>query len=345
MFAKKSIFLIGLVVFALIIIVLYTDQVEKPARSVVIYTTVDQVYSEPILKDFETRTGIQVLPIYDVEATKTTGMVNRLIAEKNRPLADVFWNGEFAQTILLKEQDVLEVYKSPSSGDIPAEYLDPEGYWAGFGGRARVLLVNSNMVSPDNYPDSIFDLLSSDIPGKQIGIAYPMFGTSATHASALYASLGQEKARDLYDQLKSRDVRVVDGNSVVRDLVADGQLSIGLTDTDDACGAIRDGAPVQMIFPDQQDGGIGTLIIPNTVAMINGAPHSDEAKELIDYLLSKEVEGKLLASGSIQIPVRNVDTRSECPGNIYIKGMNVSGSDIFQLLIPAKKDMSDIFIK
>lgn len=193
MFAKKSLFLVGLVVFASIMIMLYTGQVEQPQESMVVYTTVDQVYSEPILKEFEAKTGIHVLPVYDVEATKTTGMVNRLIAEKNRPLADVFWNGEFAQTLLLKEQGVLAIYHSPSATDIPAEYADSEGYWTGFGGRARVLLVNTNLISPDNYPDSIFDLLEPPLPGKQIGIAYPMFGTSATHAAALYAVLGQEK--------------------------------------------------------------------------------------------------------------------------------------------------------
>jgi len=58
---------------------------------VVVYTSVDQVYSEPVIRAFEKRTGILVLPVYDVEASKTTGLVNRLIAERGRPQADVFW--------------------------------------------------------------------------------------------------------------------------------------------------------------------------------------------------------------------------------------------------------------
>jgi len=67
--------------------------------SVVIYTSVDQVFSEPTLEEFEAQTGIRVLPVYDVEAAKTTGLVTRLIAEKGRPQADVFWSGEIAQAI------------------------------------------------------------------------------------------------------------------------------------------------------------------------------------------------------------------------------------------------------
>lgn len=342
----KSI-LVAMVIFsALIIILLSNDpQVEQSQRSVVVYTSVDQVYSEPILKEFEKKTGIRVLPVYDVEATKTTGLVNRLIAEKNNPQADVFWNGEFTQTLLLKEQGVLTVYHSKSASDIPAEYVDPEGYWTGLGGRARVLLVNTNLVSQANYPKSVFDLLKSTLLGERIGIAYPMFGTSATHAAALYAALGPENATDFYTKLKSRNVRVVDGNSVVRDLVANGQLDLGMTDTDDACGAVKNGAPVEAIFLDQSETGIGTLIIPNTVAVIANAPHPDEAQALTDYLLSKEVEEKLVASGWIQIPLRPVSVQPECFSSVNLKGMNVSFTEIFQQTQPAKRNMSEIFIR
>ena len=118
-------------------------RIATPKRRVVVYTSVDQHYSEPILKEFEDQTGIRVLPIYDVEAAKTTGLVNRLIAEKQRPRADVFWNGEFAQTILLKGKGCLAPYASPNAGDIPAQYRDPENCWTGFGGRARVLIVST----------------------------------------------------------------------------------------------------------------------------------------------------------------------------------------------------------
>ncbi len=63
-------------------------------KEVVVYTSVDQIFSEPILTDFERETGIRVRAVYDVEASKTTGLVNRLLAEKDRPKADVFWNSE-----------------------------------------------------------------------------------------------------------------------------------------------------------------------------------------------------------------------------------------------------------
>jgi iron(III) transport system substrate-binding protein len=132
--------------------VLLTGCQPDNTKKIVVYTSVDQVFSEPVLKLFEKRTGIRVLPVYDVEAAKTTGLVNRLITEKDHPQADIFWNGEFVQTLLLQADGLLAPYQSPNSADIPAQYVDPQGYWTGFAGRARVLLVNtiraSRSVSP-----------------------------------------------------------------------------------------------------------------------------------------------------------------------------------------------------
>ena len=88
---------------------------EQPTtqQQVVVYTSLDKVFSQPILEEFEHKTGIGVKAVYDSEATKTTGLVNRLIAEKDSPRADVFWNSETGRTIVLKQKGVLAPYKSP----------------------------------------------------------------------------------------------------------------------------------------------------------------------------------------------------------------------------------------
>lgn len=311
----------------------------------VIYTSVDQVFSEPILKAFEEQTGIRVLPVYDVEAAKTTGMVNRLIAERDNPQADVFWSGEFAQTILLKEQGLLSHYRSPNATDIPAHYIDPEGYWSGVGGRARVIIVNTDLVAEAEMPSSIYDFLDPTYPAEQIGIAYPLFGTTSTHAAALYALLSPEDGKAFFEQLQERGIQIVDGNSVVRDLVASGQMAFGLTDTDDACGAIERGAPVRIIFPDQGSGSIGTLIIPNTIGLIAGSPNSEIGKELIDYLLSTEVEEAMILSGWSHIALRQVEVEQTCLEDVSIQGMTVSLNDVYDQLEKVQSELAEIFLR
>ncbi|MEO6036036.1 MAG: hypothetical protein ABIQ35_12340, partial [Verrucomicrobiota bacterium] len=49
-----------------------------PVKTVVVYTSQDQTYAEPIFQNFTKQTGIKVLPVYDSEAVKTVGLVNRL---------------------------------------------------------------------------------------------------------------------------------------------------------------------------------------------------------------------------------------------------------------------------
>ncbi len=316
-------------------------------RRVVVYTSVDQVYAEPILKTFEQQTGIRVQAVYDVEATKTVGLVQRLVSEKNNPRADVFWNGEFLQTLYLKEQGALAPTTFSAASALPANYVDPQGYWAAFGGRARVILVNTRRVASDNEPASTFDLLAEAYPPDTVGMAYPMFGTTSTEAAALYALLGADQARQFYQQVAQRGIRILDGNSVVRDQVASGQLAWGLTDTDDACGAIERGAPVKMIFPNQADGQPGTLMIPNTVARIAGGPNPESAQALIDYLLSPEVEARLVEMNWIQVPSRALPTtvKPACAVGSEVRGMQIAFDDIYQMLETARADLQVLFVR
>ncbi|MCD6361034.1 MAG: extracellular solute-binding protein [Armatimonadetes bacterium] len=334
-----------LVLLILIISVFSYTYLKAPDREVIIYTSVDQMYSEPILDRFEKETGIKVRAVYDVEAAKTTGLVNRLIAEKNNPLCDVWWSGEIVQTILLKDEGVLAPYVSPNAEGIPSTCLDPDGYWTGFGGRARVCLINTELLDKEDYPSSIYDFLDEKYPPDKIAIAYPVFGTTATHAAALYAKLGPEEAYSFFAALRGRGIRVVDGNGVVRDLVASGEAMFGLTDTDDSIGAIKRGAPVEMVFLDQGEDEMGTLIIPNTVAMVKGGPNEDEAKLLIDYLLSEETVRELVKSGWFQLPLRDIDVDQEYFDVNNIKGMDVNYSEIYRYIEQAKREMAEIFVR
>jgi len=168
--------------FLLILNVTNCRQKDTDQQQVVIYTSLDKVFSRPILEAFEKETGIKVLDVYDSEATKTTGLVNRLIAEKDNPRADVFWNSEIGRTIVLKQKGVLDTYTSPSAGDIPSQFKDSEGYWTGFAARCRILIYNTDLLKEQDLPHSIFELTQTEWKDK-VGLAYPLFGTTATHVA------------------------------------------------------------------------------------------------------------------------------------------------------------------
>lgn len=311
--------------------------------TVVVYTALDELYSRPILDAFEAKTGIRVLAQYDTEAAKTTGLVNRLIAEKERPRADVFWNNEVVQTIVLQNKGVLEAYASPSAEAIPERFKDPDGYWTGFAARARVIIYNTELV--DEPPRSIRDFLEDEWRGRA-AIANPLFGTTATHTAALFALWGEEDARAFFMGLKENGVAVLPGNATVRDLVARGEYAAGLTDTDDANGAVVDGFPVRWHLPDQEPEGLGTLVIPNTVALVRGGPNAEHAKALIDYLLSPEVEAALARTRSIQIPLNPaVRLEDPVPALANPKTMDVDFSAAARAMEESARFIQEVFLR
>ncbi len=272
---------------------------EKEKRKVVVYVSEDQVFSEPILKEFERTSGIQVLAVYDTEEAKSTGVMNRLMAEKDSPQADVYWANEPIRAQVLKEHGIAAPYFSKNAQGIPAVFKDPEGCWTGFSARARVLLVNR---SEKVCPASIFDLADPRWKGRAV-IANPLFGTTTAHVAALFSVLGEEKARAFMEALKDNGTAVTTSNGESADMVASGRAAFSLVDSDDAVNRMRQGRPVEMVYPDQEEGGLGCFIVPNAVVLIKGAPHAEEARRLIDYLLSKETERRLAFADCAQIPL------------------------------------------
>ena len=277
--------------------------------SVVVYASLDEHYAKPVLREFERRTGIRVLERFDTEADKTTGLYLRILSEKSRPQADVFWNNEILRTVLLAESGAFAGFTPQASVGIPAAFQDNDGHWTGFAARARIIIYNKGLVPPDRLPRSIAELADGRFKDKAC-IAVPLFGTTATHVGALRSVLGREGLEALLRRWKGNGVRAVNGNAVVRDLVASGEMALGLTDTDDAHEALRAGKPVGIVFPDQdapfpgRDRPLGTFLIPNTVALVADGPGSEAGRLLIEFLLSAEVEQMLERSGSAQIPLR-----------------------------------------
>jgi iron(III) transport system substrate-binding protein len=269
---------------------------------VVVYTALDQEFSQPIFEEFTRATGIIVRPKYDTESTKTVGLTNVIIAEAQRPRCDLFWNNEILNTLRLERKGLLRPYKAAAAEDYPANMRSPDGLWYGFAARARVIVVNVNRVAPERRPKSIRDLTDPQWY-EECAIAKPLFGTTATHAACLFAAWGDQEAKDFLLGVK-RNAQIVSGNKQVAQAVAGASLAFGLTDTDDALIEIERGMPVEIIYPDQKEDQPGTLFIPNTLALIKGSPHPEEAEKLLDFLLSSDAERRLADGPSAQIPLR-----------------------------------------
>ena len=287
----------------------------KADERVVVYCAQDQEFAEGVFADFQGATGLAVAPKFDTEANKSVSLAAELEREAGRPRCDVHWNNEILATIRLARKGVYEPYESPNAAPFPDWTKAKDRTWQAFAARARVLIVNTNLVPEADRPKSLLDLTDPKWTGK-VAIAKPQFGTTATQAACLFEVLGPDAAKAFYRGLKANDVRVVAGNKQTAQGVARGDFAVGLTDTDDALIELNAGKPVALVFPDAAGHPahprMGVLYIPNTVAVVKGGPNPAGARRLVDHLLRPETEAKLAAGGGFQIPL-NPQAKADLP--------------------------------
>jgi iron(III) transport system substrate-binding protein len=292
--------------FAVAIVTLPTGCRSPTQERVVLYCSQDREYAESILTDFTKKTGIQVETRFDTEADKSVSLYEALVREARQPRCDVFWCNEPVLMQRLDLQGTLEPYASPSAADYPAWTRPASQAWQAFAARARILIVNKKLLEADT-PKTLRELTDAKWRGR-FAMAKPFYGTTATHAACLWQKLGAKEAGDLLTKLAAT-ATVLPGNRDVAVAVAEGHVDVGLTDSDDALGVLAKGLPVRIVYLDQPQPG--TLFLPNTLALIKDAPHSAAGKKLIDFLLSPDVEARLAAGPSGQIPLNprvKVDT-------------------------------------
>jgi iron(III) transport system substrate-binding protein len=318
---------------------------------VVIYAAQDQVYAEPILREFEKETGIKVKAIYDSEAVKTVGLANRLLAERSHPQCDVFWGNEEMRTRQLAVQGV---------------FRETNG-WAAFGYRSRRIVINTNFVSERRPPARLDDKTEQKRAGSEIGaptslleltneiwrgkvaLGFPQFGTTATHFHALKQLWGETAWLTWCRALAANKPFIVDGNSVVVKFVGRGEAWIGLTDSDDVFAGQR-GMPIVALpltpalspsegerenAPGRPSTRGEMLLIPNTVAVIRNAPNPANAGKLFEYLQRREVAEKLVAANALENTTYTTDAIT----------INPDWNTLLRDLETTTKQLNEIFLR
>jgi iron(III) transport system substrate-binding protein len=285
-------------------------------KVVVVYTSQDEVYAEPILKDFEKQTGIQVKTVFDSEAVKTVGLVNRLLQEKSNPQCDVFWNNEEFRTRQLASRGVFRD-------------ADP---WASLGYRTRRMVINTNFIKPADAPREWSDV-TNKIWSRKVALAYPLFGTTSTHFQALRQHWGDAAWQLWCRALVANNPFVVDGNSVVVKQVTRGEAWIGMADSDDIADAQKEGAPI-LALPVTPE----TLFIPNTVAVIRNCPHPEAAQRLFTYLRDRKISERL-------VDARAMEGATLDPSAAAAAGLKVNWDQLLRDLEPATEETRQIFLR
>jgi len=182
----------------------------------------------------------------------------------------------------------------------------------------------------DSAPRALSDLTNSNWHGKA-AIAYPQFGTTATHFHALRARWGEDKWETWCRGLVANKVSLLDGNSAVAKAVGQGEASLGLTDSDDIADGKREGLPIAALAMTDE-----TLLIPNTVAVIRDAPHPQAAQRLFEYLQRPEVAQRLIDASALE---------GASTDEVHVATLTVDWEPLLQSLDSTTAKLNQLFLR
>lgn len=240
---------------------------------------------KPVLDAFTAKTGIQI----DLLSSGTTELVNRMKAEGDRSPADVFITNdagslEIARTAgLLRPLNMREVERA-----IPSQFRAGDNSWVGLSGRFWIIVYNTTMIKPDQIK-SLRDLADPSWKNK---VAIPNAGSEYLQAgvSVIRASLGDDVTKTFLEGLRDNaGTHVYQKSSQIVDAVAKGQVALGIVNHYYVYRhlATQPTAPLGVLMPDQQDGGMGAIMNVAGIGILKHTPRIENAKLLVEFLVAQ----------------------------------------------------------
>lgn len=285
-----------------------TEQPKTAAQEekvLTVYTARSESLNNLVIPNFEKDTGIKVQMI----VAGTGALVKRVGSEKNNPQGDVLWAAD--QTMLESSKDLFMQYVSPEDANMMDAFKNKTGYFSAAFADPTVFIVNKNLAG-DTKIETFADLLNPALKGK-IAFGDPTNSSSAFQSlmAMLYAAgkngdpMSPEAWAFVDKFIENLDGKMLNSSGGVHKGVADGEYTVGLTWEDPAANYVKNGAPVQVVFPKE-----GAVFPGESVQIIKNCKHPENAKKFIDYMLSQKIQDQAGKTLTVRPLRKNVELAS-----------------------------------
>jgi iron(III) transport system substrate-binding protein len=247
-----------------------------------VYSGREQELVEPLFERFEEETGIDV----EVRYGDSAELAATIAEEGANSPADVFFAQDPGSLGAVEAQQLFAELPDSILNRVDERFRDPDGHWIGTSGRVRVVVYNTDEVTQDELPTSVFDVTDPKWKGK-IGIA-PTNASFQAFVSAMILSLGEDRTRDWLEQLKANDPTLYDGNTPIVEATAAGEIELGLVNHYylSLVKEEQPDAPIANHFLEGDDPG--ALVSVAGAGIVDGSDQEDEARRFLEFLLSEE---------------------------------------------------------
>ncbi len=269
-----------------------------PKGEVVVYTSRAEALFKPVIEAFNA-----AYP--DIKVTVLNGsnseLAARILEERANPKADVLVNSDILTMENLAAEGVFAPNNSPAVMAVPADYRADDGSWVALTLRARVIMYNTDLVSLEELPKKMVDL--ADPKWKDvIGSANSTNGAMMAQLVIMRNQLGEPATEAFIQGLLENNAQFFGGHTDVRKAVGAGELKLGLVNHYYYHLSKAEGAPVGVIYPDQEDGGLGLMVNSTNAGIIKGGPNPEMARIFVDFMLSPAGQ-KIYAERNYEYPI------------------------------------------
>lgn len=239
----------------------------------------------PLLDQFSEETGIPL----EVRYGDSAELAATLIEEGENSPADVYFSQDAGSLGAAENEGLLSPLPKPVLNKVDPRFQSPDGQWVGTSGRARVIAYNSDVLSESDLPESVLELTDPEWQGR-VGWA-PTNASFQAFVTAMRETEGEDAARAWLEGMVANEPVVYADNVTARDGVAAGEVDVALINHYYVAQAREEEGedyPVDVYFP--PGGDVGSLINVAGAGAVAASERSDEARQLIEYLLEPEAQ-------------------------------------------------------
>lgn len=260
------------------------------AGELVLYTASNEKIERVMMEAFKIK-----YPDINVSAINmSTGpIVERAIAEKANPQADVIWMINGIALEQLKAAGALEPYV-PKNSPVVEDFRDDDGFYMGHNATVMAMAVNTKLLKEKKLPmPTTWEDLIKPVYKGAITVAAP---TKSGTGLSIFSTMVDMFGWNFIDNLHQNIFQYNSSGSAAARQTASGETVIGLSYDGAILQQVNAGVPVEMV--------IGR-ISPNVVegaGLLAGAPHAEEGKIFLDWLFSEDgakVLGPFIGIGAI----------------------------------------------
>jgi ABC-type Fe3+ transport system substrate-binding protein len=231
--------------------------------------------------------------------------VDKVRIWKGKPDADIFLGAGAPAHEVLKQDGLIVPYRPKNWDKIPAEWhgmkvKDKDDYWTCFAPWIVTNLYNEKVLKKLRLPPpkTWNDLLNPIYRGNIVHTLPYASGTMHEAIEILIQGFGEKEAWRYLRLLAAQLARFSTGSTDTTNLVKRGEVPIGVAQPQmNAMAARKDGYPVRDLLPEK------TILVPEAVALLKGAPNEAVGKIFLDWLFSKDgqihvLEGRYFAAST-----------------------------------------------